>query len=105
MMGHIYVNQKKIEKSGYKIKSGSTLRLKLERQWVSRGGIKLSYALKKFKLKVGQKICLDIGCSTGGFSDVLLKNGAEYVHGIDVGYGQINLKIRNNERFKIHEKN
>ena len=104
MMGHIYVNQKKIEKSGYKIKSGSILRLKLERQWVSRGGIKLSYALKKFKLKVGQKICLDIGCSTGGFSDVLLKNGAEYVHGIDVGYGQINLKIRNNERFKIHER-
>ena len=76
-MGHIYVNQKKIEKSGYKIKSGSILRLKLERQWVSRGGIKLSYALKKFKLKVGQKICLDIGCSTGGFSDVLLKNGAD----------------------------
>ena len=104
MMGHIDVNQKKIEKPGYKIKSGSTLRLKLERQWVSRGGTKLSYALKKFRLKVGQKICLDIGCSTGGFSDVLLKSGAENVYGVDVGYGQIDLKIRNHERFKIYER-
>ena len=104
MMGNIYVNEKKVEKCGFKIKSGSILRFKLEKRWVSRGGTKLNFALKKFSVGVNGKSCLDIGCSTGGFSDVLLQGGAKEVSGIDVGYGQIDLKIRNNERFNIFER-
>lgn len=104
MMGNVYVDEKKIDKSGYKVKKGSVIELKIEKKWVSRGGIKLSKVLETFQLNVTDKSCLDIGCSTGGFSDVILQNGASSVTGVDVGYGIIDLKVRNNERFKIFER-
>ena len=104
MSGKVFIDEKKIDKSGYIIKSSGLLKVKKEKVWVSRGGLKLDHAIKAFKFDVSNKICLDVGCSSGGFSNVLLERNAKFVYGVDVGYGQINLKIRNNERFKIFEK-
>lgn len=104
MSGKVFFDEKKIDKSGYIIKSSGLLKVKKDKTWVSRGGLKLDHAIKAFKLNVYNKICLDVGCSSGGFSNVLLDRNAKFVYGVDVGYGQIDLKIRNNERFKIFER-
>ena len=66
--------------------------------FASRGGIKLQHALKQFKIDVGNKIALDIGASTGGFTDCLLQKGIKKVYAVDVGYGQLDWKLRNNPR-------
>ena len=75
-----------------------------EHEWVSRGGIKLDYALKHFDINILDKSCIDIGCSTGGFTDVLLHRKAKKIFCIDVGYGQLAWKIRNNEKVVVYEK-
>ncbi len=77
---------------------------KKDRTWVSRGGYKLDKAIKYFQLDCNDIIALDIGSSTGGFTDVLLTNGAKKVYCVDVGYGQLDWKIRNNEKVIVHEK-
>ena len=104
MAGDVYLNEKKITKSGSFVRAGSTLRVRKRKTWVSRGGLKLDQALKDLNVNVLNCDCLDLGCSTGGFSEVLLAYGAKSVFGIDVGYGQIDLKIRNNKKFKIAER-
>ena len=105
MTGNVFINEKKIYKAGTLVKAGARVRVRGEKnQWVSRGGIKLYHALKSSKINVNNKVCLDIGCSTGGFSDVLLSKNAKKVYGIDVGYGQIDWKIRTDNKFKIFEK-
>ena len=104
MAGYVFINEKKISKSGYIIRAGSILKIKKRKTWVSRGGIKLEQALWDFELEVVNLDCLDIGCSTGGFSQVLLAKGAKSVLGIDVGYGQVDYKLRNNKRFRILER-
>ncbi len=72
--------------------------------WVSRGGLKLEHALKEFALSPQGRICLDIGASTGGFTDVLLAHGAAKVHAVDVGHGQLAWKLRTDPRVVVHEK-
>ena len=72
--------------------------------WVSRGGLKLEHALKEFSLSPEGRICLDIGASTGGFTDVLLMHGAAKVHAVDVGHGQLAWKLRSDPRVVVHEK-
>ncbi|HEX9458406.1 MAG TPA: TlyA family RNA methyltransferase, partial [Thermoanaerobaculia bacterium] len=72
--------------------------------WVGRGGIKLAHALREFGISVEGKTCADIGASTGGFTDVLLKSGAKKVYAIDVGYGQIDASLRNDPRVVNREK-
>ena len=105
MTGNVFIDEKKIYKAGTPVKVGTKLKVKKEKNiWVSRGGIKLFHALKLSKINVINKVCLDIGCSTGGFSDVLLSKNAKKVYGIDVGYGQVDWKIRSNKKFKIFEK-
>jgi len=66
-------------------------------QYVSRGGEKLAHALKEFNLSVKDKICADLGCSTGGFTDCLLQNGATKVYSVDTGYGVLDWKLRKNQ--------
>lgn len=66
--------------------------------YVSRGGVKLARAIQRFDVSVGGKICLDVGASTGGFTDVLLKNGAALVYAVDVGHGQLDPSLRNDDR-------
>ena len=68
------------------------------------GGIKLSNALKTFSVEVNQKVCMDIGCSTGGFTHVLLSGSAKKIYAIDVGYGQFDWELRKSERINLLEK-
>ncbi|MCT1194610.1 TlyA family RNA methyltransferase [Lactococcus lactis] len=92
------------DKPGQKIDDGTELRLKGERlRYVSRGGLKLEKALKEFDLEIQGKICLDIGSSTGGFTDVMLQNGAKLVYALDVGTNQLAWKIRSDERVIVME--
>lgn len=105
LAGNVFVNNKKIVKAGFIVKVGSIVKIKRkENEWVSRGGIKLATAFEKFNFDIRDKICIDLGSSTGGFSDVLLQNGASEVFCVDVGYGQLDWKIRNNPRIKVLEK-
>lgn len=105
MAGEIYVDDKKIDKCGEMINSeaniefrGSTL------PYVSRGGLKLEKAIKSFNIKLENKVCMDIGASTGGFTDCMLQNGAKKVYSIDVGYGQFAWKLRNDPRVVLFER-
>lgn len=73
-------------------------------KYVSRGGIKLEHALEAFSINPQQKVCCDVGCSTGGFSDCLLQHGAKKVYAVDVGYGQFDWKLRNDPRVVLIER-
>lgn len=72
--------------------------------YVSRGGLKLEKAMEVFALSLDKKVCMDIGASTGGFTDCMLKNGAAYVYAVDVGYGQFDWTLRNDKRVKLMER-
>ncbi len=106
MSGIVYVDGQKEDKAGTmfeeeKIKievRGATLR------YVSRGGLKLEKALQVFPITVNGKVCLDIGASTGGFTDCMLQNGAKKVYSVDVGHGQLDWKLRNDQRVVCMEK-
>ncbi|MDC3091191.1 TlyA family RNA methyltransferase [Rickettsiales bacterium] len=103
--GYVFVNDRKIVKPGTSVRYDSIIKLKLkEHEWVSRGGIKLDYALKYFNINTLDKSCIDIGSSTGGFTDVLLHRKAKKIFCVDVGYGQLAWKIRNNEKVVVYEK-
>lgn len=99
MAGIVFVNNQKSDKAGREVKEddvievrGSTLK------YVSRGGLKLEKAMKCFPITLNNKICMDVGASTGGFTDCMLMNGASKVYAIDVGYGQLAWKLRTDER-------
>ncbi|NET02765.1 MAG: TlyA family RNA methyltransferase [Sphaerospermopsis sp. SIO1G1] len=102
--GEVMVNQTVIDKAGTEVDTKAEIKVKERPPYVSRGGEKLAKALKFFGISVNQRICLDGGISTGGFTDCLLQNGAEKVYGIDVGYGQVDWKIRNDERVILKER-
>ena len=103
--GKVYLNDKKVVKAGSIIRSGEIIKIrKIEDNWVSRGGIKLSKAIESFNLSIKNKVCLDLGSSTGGFTDVLLKKAASKVFCVDVGYGQLDWGIRNNKKVMVLEK-
>lgn len=99
MSGIVYVNNQKSDKAGTEVREsdiievrGSTLK------YVSRGGLKLEKAMQCFPIKLDGKICMDVGASTGGFTDCMLMDGASKVYSIDVGYGQLAWKLRTDER-------
>ena len=105
MAGKIIVNGKKIEKSGLKFLDDIDIRVLTKgHQWVSRGGVKLAEAVKSFKIDLENKICIDIGASTGGFTDVLLQNKAKHIYCVDVGRGQLDWKLRKNEKITVMDK-
>lgn len=105
MARRILVNGRHADKAGTSVADDDELRIKeLEHPWVGRGGMKLAHALREFRISVEGKICADIGASTGGFTDVMLKNGAKKVYAIDVGYGQIDVSLRNDPRVVNREK-
>ena len=105
MSGKVFINEKKIDKPGKIIKVNSVLKYKKEeKDWVSRGGIKLHNALETFNVDVKNKVCLDIGCSTGGFTEVLLRREAEHIYSVDVGYGQFDWKLRNSKKITLYER-
>jgi 23S rRNA (cytidine1920-2'-O)/16S rRNA (cytidine1409-2'-O)-methyltransferase len=105
LAGKVLVNEQKIEKAGASIDPGSTLRLLGEDlRYVSRGGLKLEKAIEHWQIDLDGKVCLDIGASTGGFSDCMLQHGAARVIAVDTGYGQMDFGLRNNPRIRLLEK-
>jgi hemolysin TlyA family protein len=99
MAGLIYVNGVKAEKAGEKIPENAEIEVRGNTlQYVSRGGLKLEKAISSFEIDIKDKICMDIGASTGGFTDCMLQNGARKVYAVDVGYGQLAWKLRNDNR-------
>ena len=97
-------NGKILDKPGQQVSIESEIKIAVSPQFVSRGGEKLSMAFKKFSLNVRNRVCMDVGISTGGFTDCLLQNGAKLIYGIDVGYGQTSWDIRNDPRVILYER-
>ena len=99
MAGQILVGEQKIDKPGTPVKEDAAIRILGDRlRYVSRGGLKLEKALQVFPISVAGKVMADIGASTGGFTDCALQNGAVKVYAVDVGYGQLDWKLRNDPR-------
>ena len=105
MAGDVKVDGKIISKAGFQIevKENTVFEIK-SMPFVSRGGFKLDKAIKTFNIDLTDKICLDAGASTGGFTDCMLQNGAKKVYSVDVGYGQIAWKLRTNDKVKVIER-
>jgi 23S rRNA (cytidine1920-2'-O)/16S rRNA (cytidine1409-2'-O)-methyltransferase len=105
LAGKVLVNEQKIEKAGASIDASASLRLLGEDlRYVSRGGLKLEKALEHWQIDLHGKICLDVGASTGGFSDCMLQHGAARVIAVDTGYGQMDFGLRNDPRIRLLEK-
>jgi len=105
MAGQVFVDSIKINKSGYNIKSNSLIEIKnLGPEWVSRGAMKLIKALDTHQIQVSNKICVDLGSSTGGFTDVLIQRGAKKVYAVDVGTNQLHEKLKKNTQVISFEK-
>lgn len=99
MAGLVYVNNQKVDKAGFELKEGDVLEVRGKTlKYVSRGGLKLEKAMECFPITLADKICMDVGASTGGFTDCMLQNGAKKVYSIDVGYGQLAWKLRTDDR-------
>jgi 23S rRNA (cytidine1920-2'-O)/16S rRNA (cytidine1409-2'-O)-methyltransferase len=98
LSGHVSVDGNRIDKAGTKIAVTAEITIKQTQKYVSRGGLKLEKALQEFSISVDGKSCLDVGASTGGFTDCLLQNGASQVFAVDVGYGQMHWKLQSDAR-------
>lgn len=105
MAGDVKINDEVITKAGYQLELTEKTRIEIKSlPFVSRGGLKLDKAVRAFGISLQDRICLDAGASTGGFTDCMLQNGAKYVYAVDVGYGQIAWKLRSDERVKTVER-
>lgn len=105
MAGEVYVGERRINKSSEKIGAEDLLRVRSSSEkYVSRGAYKMEKAVKVFNADLKDKVVMDIGASTGGFTDVCLRNGAKHVYAIDVGYGQLDWKLRNDPRVTVMER-
>ena len=106
MAGNVIVNEQVVTKAGTMFKDNDDLNIRIRNKlkYVSRGGLKLEKAIKTWNLDFKDKLVLDIGASTGGFTDCALQSGAKYVYSVDVGKNQLDWKLRNDERvFSIEE--
>lgn len=104
MAGEVEVEGKTIIKAGTLVAEDAAVTILQPPPFVSRGGVKLDYALDRFQLDVFSKVAVDIGASTGGFTDCLLQHGASRVYAVDVGYGQLDYRLRRNERVVVMER-
>jgi 23S rRNA (cytidine1920-2'-O)/16S rRNA (cytidine1409-2'-O)-methyltransferase len=104
LAGTVLVNEQVVDKAGSLVKEDDRVSLKGRLKYVSRGGLKLEHALHEFAVDVKDAVAMDVGASTGGFTDCLLQNGARKVYAVDVGYGQFDLKLRNDKRVVLLEK-
>lgn len=104
MAGRVLVNGQLIDKAGTLCDPNAVFELKYKCPYVGRGGFKLAEALKEFNIKPEGKICADVGCSTGGFTDVLLKNGAAKIYAIDSGNGELDYSLRTNDKVVVMER-
>ena len=105
MAGSVYVNGQKADKPGMQVGENCNVELRGEQlAYVSRGGLKLERAMASFHIKLDDAICMDVGASTGGFTDCMLQNGASKVYAVDVGYGQLAWKLREDLRVIVMER-
>lgn len=105
LAGKVFAGERRVAKAGDLLAVEAALSVRgQDHPWVSRGGMKLAHGLAHFGLSPGGRVCLDLGASTGGFTDVLLAHGAERVHAVDVGHGQLAWKLRTDPRVVVHEK-
>ncbi|NIK77474.1 23S rRNA (cytidine1920-2'-O)/16S rRNA (cytidine1409-2'-O)-methyltransferase [Paenibacillus castaneae] len=105
MAGLVLVNDEPVDKSGMKVPRTADIKVKgALHPYVSRGGLKLEKAIRKFDIDLKDRVMLDIGASTGGFTDCALQNGAAYVYAIDVGYNQLDWSLRQDERVQVMER-
>lgn len=104
MAGNVKIENEIIDKPGTKVDVESNIDVLERMKYVSRGGYKLEKALNDFKIDIEGKICMDIGASTGGFTDCMLQNNAKKVFAVDVGYGQLDWSLRNNPKVKVYER-
>ena len=105
LAGKVFSGERRIDKPGVVLPDDVALDVRGQAHpWVSRGGLKLEHALRHFALSPAGRVCLDIGASTGGFTDVLLTHGAARVHAVDVGHGQLAWSLRNDPRVAVHER-
>ena len=105
LAGRVLVREQKIDKPGTTVPADAPIRILGEEQpYVSRGGLKLAGALDHWPIPVAGRACLDIGASTGGFTDCLLQRGAAHVTAIDTGFGQIHMKLRSDPRVRLVER-
>jgi 23S rRNA (cytidine1920-2'-O)/16S rRNA (cytidine1409-2'-O)-methyltransferase len=104
LAGEVWVNDQPVTKAGTLIDENAAIRVKSPLPYVSRGGTKLETALREFSVDLTGKVVLDVGASTGGFTDCLLTHGAAQVYAVDVGYGQLDWKLRNDPRVLVLEK-
>lgn len=108
MAGEVLVNGQREDKPGMSFPEDAEITLKKSSRelfpFVSRGGLKLDKAVKSFKLDLSGRVCMDVGASTGGFTDCMLQNGASHVYSVDVGYGQLDWKLREDPRVTVMEK-
>ncbi|MBX6375915.1 MAG: TlyA family RNA methyltransferase [Acetobacteraceae bacterium] len=106
LAGKVFSGERRVEKPGEAVREDAPLELRggQDHPWVSRGGVKLAHALEHFGLSPEGRVCLDIGASTGGFTDVLLKHGAARVYAVDVGHGQLAWSLRNDPRVVVLER-
>lgn len=105
LAGNVLVDEQKVEKAGAQVSAECVIRLLGEDlKYVSRGGLKLERALEHWNIAVTDKLCLDVGASTGGFTDCLLQRGASQVIAVDTGYGQMDFKLRQDARVRLLEK-
>ena len=104
LAGEVFVDGERVDKAGALVPAGADLVLRGRSPYVSRGGEKLVYALDQFRVQVAGRVCLDVGASTGGFTDCLLQRGAARVFAVDVGTGQLDAKLRKDPRVVVMEK-
>jgi 23S rRNA (cytidine1920-2'-O)/16S rRNA (cytidine1409-2'-O)-methyltransferase len=105
LAGKVYSGDRRVEKAGQPMAEDAALEVKgQDHPWVSRGGLKLAHGLAHFGFSAAGCVCLDVGASTGGFTDVLLAHGAARVHAVDVGHGQLAWKLRSDPRVVVYEK-
>jgi len=98
MSGNVFADGERIDKPGEQVDENVSIEIREELRYVSRGGLKLEKAMELYDIKLDNKVCADIGASTGGFTDCMLQNGATKVYSVDVGYGQLAWKLRTDER-------
>jgi 23S rRNA (cytidine1920-2'-O)/16S rRNA (cytidine1409-2'-O)-methyltransferase len=103
LAGQVLVNGQKADKAGANVDTAAKIELLAQPRFVGRGGLKLEAALDHFQISAAGKVCLDVGSSTGGFTDCLLQRGAARVYAIDVGTGQLDWKLRNDARVIVQE--
>lgn len=103
LAGYVKVNGQRVDKAGQAVGADCSIEVAERMPYVSRGGYKLTGALDHFHIDVSGRVCLDVGASTGGFTDVLLQRGAAKVYAVDVGSGQLDWKLRNDSRVVVRE--